>query len=101
MFVFSVCLLCFLAIYIHAVFLSWFCAFRVAVCCVCCVSCMNSSLSFHLRLNTLLKSLSVMQLGLALDAEVLGVSIGSAFLPLLAANHLTIIHYCYYYILKK
>ena len=43
----SVCLLCFLAIYIHVVFLSWFCAVRVAVCCVCCVSCMNSSLSFR------------------------------------------------------
>ena len=35
----SVCLLCFLAIYIHVVFLSWFCAVRVAVPCVCCVSC--------------------------------------------------------------
>ena len=43
----SVCLLCFLAIYIRVVFLSWFCAVRVAVCCVCCVSCMNYSLSFN------------------------------------------------------
>ena len=41
------CVFCvFVAIYIHVVFLSWFCAVRVAVCCECCVSCMNSSLSF-------------------------------------------------------
>ena len=40
------CVFCvFVAIYIHAVFLSWLCAVRVAVCCVCCVSCMSSSLS--------------------------------------------------------
>ena len=40
------CVFCvFVAIYFHLVFLSWFCAVRVAVCCVCCVSCMNSSLS--------------------------------------------------------
>ena len=47
----SVCLLSFLAIYIHVVFLSWFCAVRVAVCCVCCVSCMNSSLSFTIYVH--------------------------------------------------
>ena len=41
-----VCPLCFLAFYIHAIFLSWFFAVRVAGCFVCCVSCMNSSLSF-------------------------------------------------------
>jgi len=42
------CFFCvFVAIYIHVVFLSWFCAVWVAVWCVCCVSCMNSSLSFN------------------------------------------------------
>ena len=43
---FCVSSVCFLAIYIHDIFMSWFCAVRVADCCVCCVSCMNSSLSF-------------------------------------------------------
>ena len=46
------CIFCvFVAIYIHVVFLSWFCAVRMAACCVCCVTCMNSSLSFSVGLQ--------------------------------------------------
>ena len=65
------------AIYIHVVFLSWFCAVRVAVCCVCCVSCMNSSLSFRFSWELLIwtltarKNYQAMSYSLQLECQML------------------------------